>query len=206
MLNIEQPTPLPYIDSFTGMGVDSPTHSISSTNDKRENVTVDNNLHPVDNNLHPVDNDLHPVDKPHPSKSISSSQDSGIDSNNDKRQSGNFLKMKQMLEKQMGLEEQDQVPPVTVQLRNKGPPPIPKRAVSTTLSVVNNDYIDGPVTTTDTNHGVITGVISDTTAVVTVDTGPITGDTDPITDVTGDTGPLAAVVTPSAGMYICKMP
>ena len=154
MLNSEQPTPSPYINSYTGVGVASPTHSVSSTNERRGSEPV-------------VQLRNHPVDKPHPpSHSVSSSQDSGIDSNNtDKRQSGNFVKMKQMLEKRMGIdkddqqqEEEDSVDPLPpVQLRNKGPPPVPKRSTSTTLSTaINDNNTDGPFPTHPTDKSLST--------------------------------------------------
>ncbi len=151
MFGTEPPTPSPYVPAYHNVGVVSSSHSNS-------------NLSGVSGQTGEVDTKRSPPrdmpTKPRPQEvplSVGSSVDSGID--NDKRQSGHFMKMKSMLEKRLvggtGEEEEETPlapPPQEVRMRNKGPPPVPKRAVSTILSTVDmpTDTVDTPTDHVDT--------------------------------------------------------
>ena len=157
MVGSEPPTPSPYIQSFTHTLPCSPSHSISnlsstSQNHDRNSVTETENSNHMES--HTINRDI-TATKPvvrnsrteEPPLSVSSSQDSGIESTTSNLQSGNFNKMKRMLAKRMGIdrgeveedqeESEDDTPVVTktpVETKSRGPPPIPKRSTSTVLS------------------------------------------------------------------------
>ena len=141
MFGTEPPTPSPYVPAYHNVGVVSSSHSNS-------------NLSGVSGQTGEVDTKRSPPRdlsiKPRPQE-VPLSVDSGID--NDKKQ---FLKMKSVLEKKLvgGTGEEEDTPQATpppeVRMRNKGPPPVPKRAVSTILSTVDTPTNDMD---TPTNNG-----------------------------------------------------
>ena len=158
MVGSEPPTPSPYIQSFTHTLPCSPSHSISnlsstSQNHDRNSVTETENSNHMESHINNRDitatkSVVRNSRTEEPPLSVSSSQDSGIESTTSNLQSGNFNKMKRMLAKRMGIdrseveeedqeESEDDTPVVTkrpVETKSRGPPPIPKRSTSTVLS------------------------------------------------------------------------
>ena len=133
----------------------SPSHSISNLSSSSQNL--ESTTHNEDTPTSDTQNVIHRIKK---QEDQNSNSDSGIVLTN--RASGNFNKMKHLLEKRMGIPvtgdididdlEEDNEPtpcptPPLEQSTRKGPPPIPKRAPSTILSntdIPNDDTTDGP--------------------------------------------------------------
>ena len=173
MLTSEHPTPSPFVPPTypSDGGADSPSHStsnLSCASHGHERSDPPLSFPQSEQPSVRLRERTPPSHKPHPSDqtvtaSVSSSQDSGIESNtaeNIKRQSGHFLKMKNKLEKRMGVdkdemsnEEDNVTPPSPVTMRPKGPPPVPKRSTSTVLSnAIETDHT-ATTTTSDATDG-----------------------------------------------------
>ena len=170
LLNAEQATSSPYVQPYVSPS--SPSHSISNLSSASQNyettrASIAESETPSEQEksgggvvpmkkLSHIEGENHRL-----------SQDSGVECS--KRQSGNFNKMKHLLEKKMGIpvtgeldlqddddEDEDEntphpSPPLLPQENESSerkPPPIPKRSSATTLtrgsSIKGDDMIDNP--------------------------------------------------------------
>lgn len=174
LLNAEQVPPSPYVQPY--LLPSSPSHSISNLSSGSQNyettrVSIAESETPSEQEKSgPPSVDKGGVAPKKKSFSIEGenhrlSQDSGVECG--KRQSGNFNKMKHLLEKKMGipvtgeidLQDEDDddentphpsppLPPQENESSERKPPPIPKRSSSTTLtkgsSIIGYDMTDDP--------------------------------------------------------------